>query len=91
MTEREQKKKQESLTVNRLIDSREGTTHLLGRSVAHKENGVVGREAELVVSIALNSVSMEIQGGNFHNLQTYMEEASPLSFFFFPSLFAIEM
>lgn len=54
----------------------------MGYSVTHKENGVVGQEAELVVSIALNSVSMEIHEGNFHNLQTYMEEASPFFFFF---------
>lgn len=58
-----------------------------GHSVTRKDSGVVEQEAELVVEIALNSVSMEIYEGNFHNLKTYMEEAFPLFFF----LFAIEM
>lgn len=48
---------------------------------------VVGQEVELGVSIVLNSVSAEMSESNFHNLQTYVEEAFPLFF----SLFPIEM
>ena len=43
MTEREQKrKKKTNLILNTLIYSPEGTSHLVGHSVTHKENGVVG-------------------------------------------------
>ena len=43
------KKRKKNLTINHLIYSAKGTTHLLGHPVTHKENEVMGHEAELGV------------------------------------------